>query len=135
MISCFTPSNEVKKQEIDYGLINPGKESRESLKVLTYTVNDRIIILRLGDWLLAGNEEINMQEIHSFSKLSISEGATGDIYAELDSGHEVLIISSNGSDEHERICEWHRSSERTEDDYNYDELLAEAEEQNENEGE
>jgi hypothetical protein len=58
-----------------------------------------------------------MQEIHSFKKFSISEGASGDIYKEFDDGSEELLISSSGSREHEKLVAWMKSPDRVQEDF------------------
>ena len=68
-----------------------------------------------------------MTELHHFENFSISRSAGGDYYAELDTGQEVLLLSPNGSDEHAEMANFYESSDCTEEDFDYDALVAESE--------
>ncbi len=79
---------------------------------------------------LAGINSMNtLTELHHFSKFSISRSFGGDYYAELDTGKTVLLLSPNGSDESNQAADWHESSDRIESDYDYDDLIRQADEE------
>lgn len=59
----------------------------------------------------------NTTLIHGFENFSVVQSISGDYFIETDNGEELLILSPNGSYEHERQAEWIRSTDRTEDDF------------------
>jgi len=60
-----------------------------------------------------------LKEIHCFDSFSVSVSNGGDYYLEFDSGNEYLILSPNGSVEHDQMEAWIKSPDRVESDFDH----------------